>query len=105
MSEIAKPERSVLTVAQFSIKHPAFTAGSLRWMIFNSESRYAADGTVIPGSGLCEAIIRVGRRVLIDEVKFFHWLDSQNMAGRRSGRGLRSLAETRRRETKLSMSR
>jgi hypothetical protein len=61
--------RTLLTVQQFSEKHPAFTQASLRWQIFNELT-----------NGLAEAgvILRVGRKVLIDESRFFDWLDRQN---------------------------
>ncbi len=46
-------------------------------MIFKAEERYTAKGK-LPGNGLLEAgaIIRVGRKVLIDEARFFAWVDS-----------------------------
>jgi hypothetical protein len=62
-------QRTLLTVRQFSEKHTAFTQAGLRWVIFNEKS-----------NGLFEsgAIVRVGRRVLIDEARFFGWIDSIN---------------------------
>ena len=56
------------TVKQFSNKHPAFPEGGLRHRIFYADS-----------NGLNEsgAIVRNGRRVLIDEEKFFAWLEAQ----------------------------
>jgi len=56
------------TVRQFSDNHTAFTKGGLRALIFNEKSNGLAD------SG---AIVRVGRKVLIDEEKFFSWIESQ----------------------------
>lgn len=57
------------TVPQFSEKHPAFTVGALRQHIFKEhENGLAKSG----------AIIRIGRKVLINEDKFFGWLESQN---------------------------
>lgn len=56
---------NLLTVRQFSQKHPAFPEGGLRHRIFN------ADNNGLTESG---AIIRNGRKVLIDEEKFFDWL-------------------------------
>lgn len=62
-------KRKIQTVRQFAEDHPAFSEGGLRWLIFNEES-----------NGLKEsgAIIRVGRRVLIDEARFFRCLDEKN---------------------------
>lgn len=61
--------RNLLTVQKFSEKHPAFTQGGLRWQIFHEHT-----------NGLAEAgvILRVGRKVLIDEDRYFAWLDRQN---------------------------
>ena len=58
--------RNLSTVHQFSQKHPAFTVGGLRWQIFNSR---------VNGLDQAGAILRVGRKVLIDEDRFFAWLD------------------------------
>ena len=56
---------NLLTVRQFSQKHPAFPEGGLRHRIFYSESN---------GLSQSGALVRNGRRVLIDETKFFCWL-------------------------------
>jgi len=58
-----------LTVNQFTEKHPAFTTGGLRSLIFNEHSNGLAE------SG---AIVRIGRKVLISEEKFFIWVEAQN---------------------------
>lgn len=62
-------ERNYLTVNQFSAKYPAFTQGGLRWMIFNEETNGLAEEGVI---------VRCGRRVLINEDRFFARLERQN---------------------------
>jgi len=56
------------TVKQFCERHPAFAEGGIRHNIFHEKT-----------NGLKEsgAIIRNGRRVLIDERKFFSWLESK----------------------------
>lgn len=56
------------TVKQFCKKYPAFTEGGMRALIFNEEE-----------NGLAEAgaIVRIGRKVLIDESKFCDWVQSQ----------------------------
>jgi hypothetical protein len=61
--------RTLLTVRQFAEKHPAIPIGGIRWQIFNEET-----------NGLKEsgAIIRVGRKVLIDEARYFAWVDASN---------------------------
>jgi hypothetical protein len=76
------PQRVYLTVDQFSERNAAFTSPALRNLIFKAEARQSSRGE-IPGNGLSEAgaILRVGRKVLIDEDRFFDWVRRQN-AGR-----------------------
>jgi len=69
--------RTLLTVKQFAGKHQAFSEGSLRFQIFNAEPRKTSRGE-IPGNGLDSALVRLGRKVMIDEARFFAWLDAQN---------------------------
>jgi len=57
------------TVNQFCERYPAFTKGGMRFSIFNEESNGLAE------SG---AIVRMGRKVLINEPKWFAWLESKN---------------------------
>ncbi len=70
--------RNLLTVRQFAQRHPAFCEGGLRWLIYNAEARTrVVDGEerLIPGNGLKNAIVRLGRRVLIDETEFFRQIE------------------------------
>ncbi len=53
------------TLRQLSAANPAFSVGGLRWMVFHAASNGLADA---------RAIVRVGRRVLIDEDRFGDWL-------------------------------
>ena len=55
------------TLGQFSDIHPAFTEPSLRWLRFNQDA-----------NGFAGAFVTVGRRVLIDEGKFFKAIEKQN---------------------------
>lgn len=68
--------RILLSVRQFSDKHPAFTQGSLRNLIFLSDNRKTSRG-IIQGNGLNIALVRIGRKLLIDESKFFQWINEQ----------------------------
>jgi hypothetical protein len=68
--------RTLLTVRQFAERHPAFQQGCLRNLIFLAESRSTSRGK-IEGNGLDAALVRIGRKVLIDEAKFFNWIDAQ----------------------------
>ncbi len=74
-------QRIIFTVEEF-VKLPEFgylTKSSLRHLIFNSRPRYSTSGDLISGNGLVEAgaIIRIGRKVLIDASKFREWTQSQ----------------------------
>jgi hypothetical protein len=65
----------LLTVKQFALAHPAFTEPALRNLIFKADARSSSRGE-IAGNGLFKsgAIIRIGRRILIDEQVFFAWV-------------------------------
>jgi len=69
--------RTLSTVRQFSEKYPAFSQGSLRNLIHLSTERYSSKGK-IPANGLAVALVRIGRKLLIDESKFFEWIELQN---------------------------
>lgn len=56
----------LFTVKQLAQKYPAFSEGSLRYLLFNRER-----------NGLDRAVIQIGRRVLIDEQEFVAWLRQQ----------------------------
>ena len=58
-----------LTVNQFTAKHIAFNTGGLRSLIFNEHTNGLAQSC---------AIVRLGRKVLIDENLFFAWVQAQN---------------------------
>lgn len=68
--------RTLSTVRQFSEVHPAFSQGAIRNLIFLSGTRKTSKGD-IAGNGLDVALVRIGRKVLIDEAKFFQWIDEQ----------------------------
>jgi hypothetical protein len=71
-SEAVQTTWIYFTVQQFTKKHPAFTNGGLRSLIFNETSN---------GLAKSGAIVRIGRKVLINEVKFFAWVEAQNNGG------------------------
>ena len=62
------PQRTLHTVAEFAQRHSFLTEGGLRFQIFNAENNGLAE------SG---AIVRLGRRVLLDEPKYFGWIKGQ----------------------------
>ena len=57
------------------------TGRSMRHYIFNAEPRQTSRGEVIPGNGLAAAIIRIGRKILIDLDEFDAWIDRQRATG------------------------
>jgi hypothetical protein len=57
------------TINQFVERHAAFTLGGMRAQIFNEDKN---------GLRQSGAIVRNGRRVLINEAKYFAWLEAQN---------------------------
>ncbi|MCK5296542.1 MAG: hypothetical protein KAJ75_06605 [Alphaproteobacteria bacterium] len=59
----------LLTVPQFVKRFPAFKIGGIRFKIFNEKENGLYD------SG---AIVRIGRKVLIDVNAFFMWVSIQN---------------------------
>ncbi len=61
------PSRVFLTVKQLPEQQPALSVAGIRWAIFNEDNNGLAE------SG---AVVRVGRRVLIDPDKFLAWMSS-----------------------------
>lgn len=55
------------------------TPSAIRAHIFKADDRYNSRGEKIPGNGLAAsgAIIRVGRKILIDLNKYGAWLTAQ----------------------------
>jgi hypothetical protein len=58
----------LLTVRQCAEKHGFITERGLRNWIFFAQT-----------NGFEDALLRVGRKVLIDETRFFQWLNAQNL--------------------------
>ena len=69
--------KTLLSVKQLSELLPAFTENSLRFHIFNAKPRINSQGDTVPGNGLASAIIRIGRKVLVDRDKFIEWIENQ----------------------------
>jgi hypothetical protein len=69
----APPCRTLLTVRQLAVRHPAFTEPAIRCLIYKASHNRAA---VPQASVLDAALLRVGRRVLIDESRFLAWIDA-----------------------------
>jgi phage tail protein X len=61
-----------LTVSQLCQTHQYLKVGGVRALIFNANNNGLAN------SG---AIVRIGRKILIDKDNFFRWIESQNQGG------------------------
>lgn len=74
-----QPRRRVATVAQVATAYPVFTPSALRDLIFKATDRFNSRGDRIKGNGLADAgaIIRIGRKILIDLDAFEAWLDQR----------------------------
>lgn len=81
-----RPARRIATIAQVAAAYPAFSPAALRDLVFKAEDRFNSRGEKIRGNGLAEAgaIVRIGRRVLIDLDSFECWIDSQRSGARRA---------------------
>ncbi|WP_295386194.1 hypothetical protein [uncultured Thiodictyon sp.] len=60
------PTRVVLTVKQLAEQQPGLTEGGIRWDLFNRDK----NGLVAAG-----AILRRGRKILIDPARYLDWLN------------------------------
>lgn len=79
-------DRQLLTVRQFSERFPAWTEPGVRNLILNAETRLNSRGDKVPGNGLAEAgaIVRVGRKVLVDVGAFMAWIAEQQKQRRKA---------------------
>lgn len=68
---------TVSRVAKLEPYRGFLTETALRALIFDAEDRFSASGHRLPGNGLATAILRVGRKVLIDLNEFDSWLMSR----------------------------
>lgn len=78
------PPRRLFTLPAFAERHSSFlTLSAITNQVFKAKSRKSTKGE-IPGNGLEEAgaIVRLAGRVLIDEDRYFAWIDSIQKGGR-----------------------
>jgi hypothetical protein len=57
----------LLTIRQLAKKHPFMSEGSIRWLLFKNPP------------GLEECLIRISKRIYVDESKYFSFLRSYNL--------------------------
>ncbi len=58
----------LLTIRQFAEKHPFMSENSIRWLLFKDPP------------GLEECLVRVSKRIFINENKYFKFLQSRNLS-------------------------
>lgn len=63
------PTRVLVTVKQLCELQPALTEGGVRWDLYNQQRN---------GLAKSGAIIRRGRRILIDPERYLGWLESRS---------------------------
>lgn len=78
LEEIPFHHRRLVTVRQLAglSEYGWLTESAIRHLIFEAPSRYNSKGERIEGNGLEAAIIRIGRRLLIDLRAWDQWIDS-----------------------------
>jgi hypothetical protein len=54
-----------LTIKQFTEKHKSFSASALRFYIYKRRE-----------NGFNKVVVRIGRKILIDEKAFLKWIES-----------------------------
>ena len=64
--KMQKSERRLIPVTKWNDYHPWPPIGGLRHLIFFEKD-----------NGFSHCLVRLGRRVLIDEERFFEWADRQ----------------------------
>ena len=77
------PPRRLFTLATFSERHSSFlTLAAITNQVFKAKTRKSTKGD-IPGNGMEEAgaIVRLAGRVLIDEDRYFAWVESLQSGG------------------------
>lgn len=78
-------ERKLVTVKQLlALKKYGWATNSfIRHAIFQAEDRIGSGGVVVPGNGLAPAVLRLGRKIVIDLEEFDHWVEQHRMASAR----------------------
>lgn len=79
LPEHLNPRRRLATVRQTAQAYKGvFSESAIRDLVFRAEPRFNFKGDRLPGNGLAEAgaLVRIGRRVLIDLDAFEEWLDA-----------------------------
>ncbi|HVT14671.1 MAG TPA: hypothetical protein VHQ90_00630 [Thermoanaerobaculia bacterium] len=76
-SETSPATGPFFTVRQIAERHPAFGVRTLRHWITNAAPRHAwkdRRAVILPGNGFDTVMVRVGRRIFINEAALLAWL-------------------------------
>lgn len=68
---------TILTLRQLAARQAVWDVPALRRLVFFSVPRRNASGTLRPPNGFRHALVRVGRRVLVNEERFYECITSQ----------------------------
>ena len=60
--------KSLIPIPRWNEKHQYPSERQLRWLVFSNPNEF------------CRCVVRVGRRVLIDEIEFFRWIEKQSIS-------------------------
>ena len=66
-----------LTIKQLTTRFPAFSEGALRWIVFQANENGLTDS---------RALLRIGRKLVIDVDRFVVWLESHRESVSRHAR-------------------
>ena len=70
MTSTIEKIKTYLNVVQLSERHPAFSISALRHLMFNAKS-----------NGFDSVIFRIGRKCVLEESAFEHWILEQQKKG------------------------
>jgi hypothetical protein len=78
-----RPPRRLFTLQKFAERHSDFTTlSAITNQVFKAHPRKSTKGEIV-GNGMHEfgVVVRLNRRVLIDEDAYFRWLDARQSGG------------------------
>jgi hypothetical protein len=72
------PKLATIEGVAAAFPHARLTPAAIRALVFRADDRTNSRGDELPGNGLgrAGAIVRIGRKVLIDLDRFAAWLES-----------------------------
>lgn len=83
IAQLPEDQKTRLRSVAQMLKMPEYAWGTnsyFRHLIFEAEERLGSGGATVPGNGLASAIVRIGRKVLIDLDEFDLWVEGHRMS-------------------------